>query len=319
MPHQVQVPLHPGRRGRHRGPAGRGNLGLHGVTPERYEDLLCGTASSVRPPHQSSTTAATWWGCSLGGAKSTPTASSAAVKRPLPASSVSGPGSRRRIMPFPMMAVNDAKAKHYYDNRVRRRTVGCRTVSCTPPTSSSAGKTVVVAACGWCRLRHRPAGQGDGGGGHRHGDRPLQGPGRHHERLPGDRRWRMRPGSRRPVRHLRRLPGRHHRRPLRPDEGQRHPVQCRPLSTWRWTWPGWRGTRLKNSSSGRTSWATAWPTGGCSTSSADGPLVDRSPRATAAPAEIIGMSFAVQALAAESLVKHRDNLEKRALRYPRRD
>ena len=68
-------------------------FGLHGVTPEQYEDLYAKRSSAT--PTSSSTTAATWWGCSLGGAKSTPTASSAAVKRPLPASSVSGPGSRR--------------------------------------------------------------------------------------------------------------------------------------------------------------------------------------------------------------------------------
>ena len=78
------------------------------------------------------------------------------------------------------------------------------------------------------RVRHRPPGQGHGGRCHRHGGGPLQGSGRHHERLPGDENGGRRPTGG-PLHHLHRLQGHHHPRALRPDEKQRPPLQRRTL------------------------------------------------------------------------------------------
>ncbi len=56
---------------------------------------------------------------------------------------------RDGILPCPMMAVNDAKAKHYYDNRYG---TGQSTWDAIMHTTNLmvAGKTVVVAGYGWC-------------------------------------------------------------------------------------------------------------------------------------------------------------------------
>ena len=53
------------------------------------------------------------------------------------------------ILPCPMMAVNDAKAKHYYDNKYG---TGQSTWDAIMHTTNLmvAGKTVVVAGYGWC-------------------------------------------------------------------------------------------------------------------------------------------------------------------------
>ena len=56
---------------------------------------------------------------------------------------------REGILPCPMMAVNDAKAKHYYDNKYG---TGQSVWDAIMHTSNLvvAGKTVVVAGYGWC-------------------------------------------------------------------------------------------------------------------------------------------------------------------------
>ena len=56
---------------------------------------------------------------------------------------------RAGILPCPMMAVNDAKAKHYYDNKYG---TGQSTWDAIMHTTNLmvAGKTVVVAGYGWC-------------------------------------------------------------------------------------------------------------------------------------------------------------------------
>ena len=56
---------------------------------------------------------------------------------------------REGILPCPMMAVNDAKAKHYYDNKYG---TGQSTMDAIMHTTNLmvAGKTVVVAGYGWC-------------------------------------------------------------------------------------------------------------------------------------------------------------------------
>ena len=84
-----------------------------------------------------------------------------------------------------MMAVNDAKAKHYYDNKYG---TGQSVWDGIMHTTNLivAGKTVVVAGYGWCGKGVAMRANGHGGQRDRHRGRPLQGPGRHHERLPGD-------------------------------------------------------------------------------------------------------------------------------------
>lgn len=56
---------------------------------------------------------------------------------------------REGILPCPMMAVNDARAKHYYDNKYG---TGQSVWDAIMHTTNLvvAGKTVVVAGCGWC-------------------------------------------------------------------------------------------------------------------------------------------------------------------------
>ena len=56
---------------------------------------------------------------------------------------------REGVLPCPMMAVNDAKAKHYYDNKYG---TGQSTWDAIMHTTNLmvAGKTVVVAGYGWC-------------------------------------------------------------------------------------------------------------------------------------------------------------------------
>ena len=68
---------------------------------------------------------------------------------------------REGILPFPMVAVNDAKAKHYYDNKYG---TGQSVWDAIMHTSNLivAGKTVVVAGFGWCGkgIAMRAAGMG---------------------------------------------------------------------------------------------------------------------------------------------------------------
>jgi adenosylhomocysteinase len=56
---------------------------------------------------------------------------------------------REGLLPCPMMAVNDAKAKHYYDNKYG---TGQSVWTAIMDTTNLvvAGKTVVVAGYGWC-------------------------------------------------------------------------------------------------------------------------------------------------------------------------
>ena len=56
---------------------------------------------------------------------------------------------RAGILPCPMMAVNDAKAKHYYDNKYGTGQSSWDAVMHTT-NLMVAGKTVVVAGYGWC-------------------------------------------------------------------------------------------------------------------------------------------------------------------------
>ena len=56
---------------------------------------------------------------------------------------------REGILPYPMMAVNDAKAKHYYDNKYGTGQSSWDAIMHTT-NLMVAGKTVVVAGYGWC-------------------------------------------------------------------------------------------------------------------------------------------------------------------------
>ena len=122
-------------------------FGLHGVTPEQYEDLLCETLKCR--PHIVIDDGGDLVGlltgrckeyadCVIGGCEETTTG----ILR-LRAREQAG------TMPFPMMAVNDAKAKHYYDNKYG---TGQSVWDGIMHTTNLivAGKTVVVAGYGWC-------------------------------------------------------------------------------------------------------------------------------------------------------------------------
>ena len=68
---------------------------------------------------------------------------------------------REGILPCPMMAVNDAKAKHYYDNKYGTGQSSWDAIMHTT-NLMVAGKTVVVAGYGWCGkgVAMRAAGMG---------------------------------------------------------------------------------------------------------------------------------------------------------------
>ena len=167
--------------------------GIHGVTPEEYEDLLVKTLAChphlivddggdlinlIGGSHKE------LGDCLIGGCEETTTGILRLKAR-----------EREGILPCPMMAVNDAKAKHYYDNKY------------------GTGQSVMDRHHGHHQPHHRRqdrgrrrlrlvrqgrgyACQGHGRQRHRHRDRPVQGSGRHHERLPGHAHGRGRQGRR---------------------------------------------------------------------------------------------------------------------------
>ena len=121
--------------------------GVYGVTPEQYEDLLVETLKCR--PHLIvddggdlisllGGRCAEYGDRLLGGCEETTTGIHPLYAR-----------ERAGILPCPMMAVNDAKAKHYYDNKYG---TGQSTWDAIMHTTNLmvAGKTVVVAGYGWC-------------------------------------------------------------------------------------------------------------------------------------------------------------------------
>ena len=121
--------------------------GVYGVTPGQYEDLLVETLKCR--PHLivddgGDLISLLGGKCSryadrlLGGCEETTTGIHRLYAR-----------ERAGILPCPMMAVNDAKAKHYYDNKYG---TGQSTWDAIMHTTNLmvAGKTVVVAGYGWC-------------------------------------------------------------------------------------------------------------------------------------------------------------------------
>ena len=122
-------------------------FGIHGVTPERYEELLVETLKCR--PHividdggdlisLLAGKCKEYADCLIGGCEETTTGIHRLKAR-----------EREGILPCPMMAVNDAKAKHYYDNKYG---TGQSVMDGILHTTNliMAGKTVVVAGYGWC-------------------------------------------------------------------------------------------------------------------------------------------------------------------------
>ena len=122
-------------------------FGKHGVTMEEYEHLLVETLK-CHPHiiiddggdlvHLLSGKCRAYADCLIGGCEETTTGILRLRAR-----------EREGTLPCPMMAVNDAKAKHYYDNKYG---TGQSTWDAIMHTTNLivAGKTVVVAGYGWC-------------------------------------------------------------------------------------------------------------------------------------------------------------------------
>ena len=122
-------------------------FGVHGVDMKAYEDLLVETLK-CRPHlivddggdliNLLCGPCASYGDRLLGGCEETTTGIHRLYAR-----------ERAGILPCPMMAVNDAKAKHYYDNKYG---TGQSTWDAIMHTTNLmvAGKTVVVAGYGWC-------------------------------------------------------------------------------------------------------------------------------------------------------------------------
>ncbi|NBI11179.1 adenosylhomocysteinase [Colidextribacter sp. OB.20] len=121
--------------------------GVHGVSMEEYENLLVETLK-CRPHlivddggdliNLLGGKCAQYGDRLIGGCEETTTGIHRLYAR-----------QREGILPCPMMAVNDAKAKHYYDNKYG---TGQSTWDAIMHTTNLivAGKTVVVAGYGWC-------------------------------------------------------------------------------------------------------------------------------------------------------------------------
>lgn len=121
--------------------------GIHGVTPEEYEALLVKTLECH--PHlivDDGGDLINLLGgshpelgdCLIGGCEETTTGIHRLKAR-----------EREGILPCAMLAVNDAKAKHYYDNKYG---TGQSVWTAIMDTTNLivAGKTVVIAGYGWC-------------------------------------------------------------------------------------------------------------------------------------------------------------------------
>ena len=122
-------------------------FGKYGVTPQEYEDLLAETLSchpDLIVDDGGDLINLLGGRCSnyadrlIGGCEETTTGIHRLYAR-----------ERDHALPCPMMAVNDAKAKHYYDNKYG---TGQSVWTAIMDTTNLivAGKTVVVAGYGWC-------------------------------------------------------------------------------------------------------------------------------------------------------------------------
>ena len=122
-------------------------FGVHGVSAEEYERLLIETIK-FKPHlivddggdlvHLLGGKCSDLAGNLFGGCEETTTGIHRLYAR-----------ERAGILPCPMMAVNDAKAKHYYDNKYGTGQSSWDAIMHTT-NLMVAGKTVVVAGYGWC-------------------------------------------------------------------------------------------------------------------------------------------------------------------------
>ena len=122
-------------------------FGIYGVTPQGYEDLLAETLAchpDLIVDDGGDLISLLGGRCAayadrlIGGCEETTTGIHRLKAR-----------EREGILPCPMMAVNDAKAKHYYDNKYG---TGQSVWTAIMDTTNLivAGKTVVIAGYGWC-------------------------------------------------------------------------------------------------------------------------------------------------------------------------
>ncbi len=121
--------------------------GLYDVSPQEYEDLLAATLA-CHPHlivddggdliHLLSGKCSEYADQLIGGCEETTTGIHRLKAR-----------EKAGVLPCPMMAVNDAKAKHYYDNKYG---TGQSVWTAIMDTTNLivAGKTVVIAGYGWC-------------------------------------------------------------------------------------------------------------------------------------------------------------------------
>ena len=111
------------------------------------------------------------------------TASSAAPRRRRPASSASRRWRRPACCRFPVVAVNEAKTKHFFDNRYG---TGQSTLDGIIRATNLllAGLNVVVAGYGWCGRGVAMRARGLGRARHRDGDRSDEGDRGRARRLP---------------------------------------------------------------------------------------------------------------------------------------
>ncbi len=271
-------------------------FGIHGVDAQGYEDLL--TEALKCHPHividdggdlidLLGGKCGEYADCLLGGCEETTTGILRLKAR-----------EKAGLLPCPMVAVNDAKAKHYYDNKYG---TGQSVWDGIMHTTNLivAGKTVVVAGYGWCGSGVALRAKGMGAEVIVTEIDPFKAL---DATMNGFRVMKMDDAATLGDLFVTATGCRDVITPaLRLDEGQRHAVQRRPLQRG-----GGRGLagRGREDQQRENIMGYRLADGRVLNVIADGRLVNLA-AGNGHPAEIMDMSFAVQALAAEWLVKHR--------------
>ena len=122
-------------------------FGIYGVTPAEYEDLLAETLACH--PHLIVDDGGDLINLLGGRCREYPDQLIGGCEETTTGIHRLKAREREGVLPCPMMAVNDAKAKHYYDNKYG---TGQSVWTAIMDTTNLivAGKTVVVAGYGWC-------------------------------------------------------------------------------------------------------------------------------------------------------------------------